>query len=248
MLSSAVFDIIIQCVQNAGTSVYRRNGGLMVIQTKNLCKYYGEGENQVKALDSVDLSVEKGELIGIIGKSGSGKSTLLNMLGALDHPTKGSIIIGNEDISKMNDEQLTKMRRSKIGFIFQNYNLIPVLNVYENIMLPIQLDGKKPNMKYIDTILDALEISHKKMSLPSSLSGGQQQRVAIARALANKPEIVLADEPTGNLDESMGAEVVDMLKSMNRNFDQTIIVVTHDQEVAAQMKRVIRVADGKVQG
>ena len=220
----------------------------MVIQTKNLCKYYGEGENQVKAIDSVDLSVEKGELIGIIGKSGSGKSTLLNMLGALDHPTKGSIIIGNEDISKMNDEQLTKMRRSKIGFIFQNYNLIPVLNVYENIMLPIQLDGKKPNMKYIDTILDALEISHKKMSLPSSLSGGQQQRVAIARALANKPEIVLADEPTGNLDESMGAEVVDMLKSMNRNFDQTIIVVTHDQEVAAQMKRVIRVADGKVQG
>ena len=139
------------------------------------------------------------------------------------------------------------MRRSKIGFIFQNYNLIPVLNVYENIVLPIQLDGKKPNNKYIDTILDALEISHKKNSLPSSMSGGQQQRVAIARALANKPEIVLADEPTGNLDEAMGAEVVDMLKFMNKEFDQTIIVVTHDQEVASQMKRVIRVVDGRVQ-
>ena len=139
------------------------------------------------------------------------------------------------------------MRRSKIGFIFQYYNLIPVLNVYENIVLPIQLDGKKPNNKYIDTILDALEISHKKNSLPSSMSGGQQQRVAIARALANKPEIVLADEPTGNLDEAMGAEVVDMLKFMNKEFDQTIIVVTHDQEVASQMKRVIRVVDGRVQ-
>jgi putative ABC transport system ATP-binding protein len=219
----------------------------MVIQTHDLCKYYGDESNLVKALDKVNLSVDKGELIGIIGKSGSGKSTLLNMLGALDHPTGGSIVIGGEDISKMNDEQLTKMRRSKIGFIFQNYNLIPVLNVYENIVLPIQLDGKKPDNKYIDSILDALEISHKKNSLPSSMSGGQQQRVAIARALANKPEIVLADEPTGNLDEAMGAEVVDMLKFMNKEFDQTIIVVTHDQEVAAQMKRVIRVVDGRVQ-
>jgi len=219
----------------------------MVIQTHDLCKYYGDESNLVKALDKVNLSVDKGELIGIIGKSGSGKSTLLNMLGALDHPTGGSIVIGGEDISKMNDEQLTKMRRSKIGFIFQNYNLIPVLNVYENIVLPIQLDGKKPNNKYIDTILDALENSHKKNSLPSSMSGGQQQRVAIARALANKPEIVLADEPTGNLDEAMGAEVVDMLKFMNKEFDQTIIVVTHDQEVASQMKRVIRVVDGRVQ-
>ena len=218
----------------------------MVIRTKDLCKFYGEGTNMVKALDNVNISVERGELIGVVGRSGSGKSTLLNMLGALDRPTSGSVEIGGQDISKMNDEQLTAMRRSKIGFIFQNYNLIPVLNVYENIVMPIQLDGKKPDTQYIRSILDALEISHKISALPASLSGGQQQRVAIARALANRPEIVLADEPTGNLDEAMGEGVVNMLRFMNREFDQTIIVVTHDQDVAGKMDRNIRVADGRV--
>ncbi len=218
----------------------------MVIRTKDLCKFYGEGTNMVKALDNVNISVERGELIGVVGRSGSGKSTLLNMLGALDRPTSGSVEIGGQDISKMNDEQLTAMRRSKIGFIFQNYNLIPVLNVYENIVMPIQLDGKKPDTQYIRSILDALEISHKISALPASLSGGQQQRVAIARALANRPEIVLADEPTGNLDEAMGEGVVNMLRFMNREFDQTIIVVTHDQDVAEKMNRNIRVADGRV--
>ena len=218
----------------------------MVIRTKDLCKFYGEGTNMVKALDNVNISVERGELIGVVGRSGSGKSTLLNMLGALDRPTSGSVEIGGRDISRMNDEQLTAMRRSKIGFIFQNYNLIPVLNVYENIVMPIQLDGKKPDTQYIRSILDALEISHKISALPASLSGGQQQRVAIARALANRPEIVLADEPTGNLDEAMGEGVVNMLRFMNREFDQTIIVVTHDQDVAEKMNRNIRVADGRV--
>lgn len=218
----------------------------MVIRTKDLCKFYGEGTTMVKALDNVNISVERGELIGVVGRSGSGKSTLLNMLGALDRPTSGSVEIGGRDISRMNDEQLTAMRRSKIGFIFQNYNLIPVLNVYENIVMPIQLDGKKPDTQYIRSILDALEISHKISALPASLSGGQQQRVAIARALANRPEIVLADEPTGNLDEAMGEGVVNMLRFMNREFDQTIIVVTHDQDVAEKMNRNIRVADGRV--
>ena len=218
----------------------------MVIRTKDLCKFYGEGTNMVKALDNVNISVERGELIGVVGRSGSGKSTLLNMLGALDRPTSGSVEIGGRDISRMNDEQLTAMRRSKIGFIFQNYNLIPVLNVYENIVMPIQLDGKKPDTQYIRSILDALEISHKISALPASLSGGQQQRVAIARALANRPEIVLADEPTGNLDEAMGEGVVNMLRFMNREFDQTIIVVTHDQDVAEKINRNIRVADVRV--
>ena len=218
----------------------------MVIRTKDLCKFYGEGTTMVKALDNVNISVERGELIGVVGRSGSGKSTLLNMLGALDRPTSGSVEIGGRDISRMNDEQLTAMRRSKIGFIFQNYNLIPVLNVYENIVMPIQLDGKKPDTQYIRSILDALEISHKISALPASLSGGQQQRVAIARALANRPEIVLADEPTGNLDEAMGEGVVNMLRFMNRECDQTIIVVTHDQDVAEKMNRNIRVADGRV--
>ena len=218
----------------------------MVIRTKDLCKFYGEGTTMVKALDNVNISVERGELIGVVGRSGSGKSTLLNMLGALDRPTSGSVEIGGRDISRMNDEQLTAMRRSKIGFIFQNYNLIPVLNVYENIVMPIQLDGKKPDTQYIRSILDALEISHKISALPASLSGGPQQRVAIARALANRPEIVLADEPTGNLDEAMGEGVVNMLRFMNREFDQTIIVVTHDQDVAEKMNRNIRVADGRV--
>lgn len=218
----------------------------MVIRTKNLCKYYGSGNNIVKALDNVDIQVEKGEFIGIVGKSGSGKSTLLNMLGCLDSPTSGEVFIGEEKISNLNDEELTKIRRSRIGFIFQNYNLMPVLNTYENVILPVQLDKKKVDKKYIDEIFDILELSGKKSSLPAALSGGQQQRAAIARALANKPEIVLADEPTGNLDAAMGAEVMAMLENMNKIYGQTIIVVTHDQEIASGMRRRITVSDGKV--
>lgn len=218
----------------------------MVIRTKNLCKYYGSGNNVVKALDNVDIHVEKGEFVGIVGKSGSGKSTLLNMLGCLDSPTSGEVFIGEEKISNLNDEELTKIRRSKIGFIFQNYNLMPVLNTYENVILPVQLDKKKVDKEYIDEIFDILELSEKKSSLPAALSGGQQQRAAIARALANKPEIVLADEPTGNLDAAMGDEVMAMLENMNKIYGQTIIVVTHDQEIASGMKRRITVSDGKV--
>lgn len=218
----------------------------MVIATKDLCKYYGDGNNRVKALDQVSVEVEKGEFIGVVGKSGSGKSTLLNMIGGLDHPTRGTIRIGDEDISEMNDEQLTKMRRSKIGFIFQNYNLMPVLNVYENIILPVQLDGKKADKEYIDFLLETLGLEEKKKSLPASLSGGQQQRTAIARALANKPEIVLADEPTGNLDAVTGGEVIGMLRHMNEVLGQTIIIVTHDRDIAKELKRIIKVVDGRV--
>lgn len=218
----------------------------MVIETKDLCKYYGDGNNRVKALDQVSVEVEKGEFIGVVGKSGSGKSTLLNMIGGLDHPTRGTIRIGDEDISEMNDEQLTKMRRSKIGFIFQNYNLMPVLNVYENIILPVQLDGKKADKEYIDFLLETLGLEEKKKSLPASLSGGQQQRTAIARALANKPEIVLADEPTGNLDAVTGGEVIGMLRQMNEVLGQTIIIVTHDRDIAKELKRIIKVVDGRV--
>lgn len=218
----------------------------MVIETKDLCKYYGDGNNRVKALDQVSVEVEKGEFIGVVGKSGSGKSTLLNMIGGLDHPTRGTIRIGDEDISEMNDEQLTKMRRSKIGFIFQNYNLMPVLNVYENIILPVQLDGKKADKEYIDFLLETLGLEEKKKSLPASLSGGQQQRTAIARALANKPEIVLADEPTGNLDAVTGGEVIGMLLHMNEVLGQTIIIVTHDRDIAKELKRIIKVVDGRV--
>ena len=218
----------------------------MVIETKDLCKYYGDGNNRVKALDQVSVEVEKGEFIGVVGKSGSGKSTLLNMIGGLDHPTRGTIRIGDEDISEMNDEQLTKMRRSKIGFIFQNYNLMPVVNVYENIILPVQLDGKKADKEYIDFLLETLGLEEKKKSLPASLSGGQQQRTAIARALANKPEIVLADEPTGNLDAVTGGEVIGMLRHMNEVLGQTIIIVTHDRDIAKELKRIIKVVDGRV--
>jgi ABC-type antimicrobial peptide transport system, ATPase component len=218
----------------------------MVIETKDLCKYYGDGNNRVKALDQVSVEVEKGEFIGVVGKSGSGKSTLLNMIGGLDHPTRGTIRIGDEDISEMNDEQLTKMRRSKIGFIFQNYNLMPVLNVYENIILPVQLDGKKADKEYIDFLLETLGLEEKKKSLPASLSGGQQQRTAIARALTSKPEIVLADEPTGNLDAVTGGEVIGMLRHMNEVLGQTIIIVTHDRDIAKELKRIIKVVDGRV--
>ncbi len=218
----------------------------MVIQTRHLFKCYGDGKNAVKALDDVSIEVNKKDFIAIMGKSGSGKSTLLNMLGGLDYPTSGDVFVGDECISALDDDKLAKIRRSKIGFIFQNYNLIPVLNVYENIILPLQLDKQIVDKEYLEDILETLGLSEKKNSFPSSLSGGQQQRVAIARALANKPKIVLADEPTGNLDSETGFHVISMLKNMNKKYGQTMIVVTHDREIADEMDRIIRVVDGRV--
>lgn len=217
----------------------------MVIRTVDLCKIYGTNKNEVKALNNVNVEIKKGELVAIIGKSGSGKTTLLNMIGGLDTPTSGKIYIGEKEISGLSDDGLTEVRRNKIGFIFQDYNLIPVLNVYENITFPVQLDGRKPDDDYIDGMLDILELSSKKTALPPSLSGGQQQRVAIARALVNRPEIVLADEPTGNLDMAMGKEVIKLLKKMNELYNQTIVIVTHDQDIAVQMDRIITIVDGR---
>lgn len=218
----------------------------MVIKTTNLCKFYGKKANEVKALNNVNIEIEKGELLAIVGKSGSGKTTLLNMLGGLDTPTSGKIYVGGKEISKLSDDELTKIRRNKIGFIFQDYNLIPVLNVYENITFPVELDGRKPDYDDIDNILEVLGLSSKKNALPPSLSGGQQQRVAIARALVNRPEIILADEPTGNLDMAMGKEVIKLLKKMNELYHQTIVIITHDQDIAAQMDRIITIEDGRV--
>ena len=217
-----------------------------ILKAVGLKKYYGVGDAQVRALDGVDLEIEQGKFTAIIGTSGSGKSTLLNMLGGLDTPTEGSIRIGNTELANLNSEQATVFRRKQIGFIFQNYNLMPVLNVYENIILPVQLDGKKADKEYIDFLLETLGLEEKKKSLPASLSGGQQQRTAIARALANKPEIVLADEPTGNLDAVTGGEVIGMLRHMNEVLGQTIIIVTHDRDIAKELKRIIKVVDGRV--
>lgn len=219
--------------------------GNRIIKTNKLCKYYGEGNNVVHALDNVNIEVKEGDFLAVIGKSGSGKSTLLNMLGGLDNPSSGEIYIGNEEISKLSDEALTKIRRNKIGFIFQNYNLVSVLNVYENIVLPVQLNNQKPDEGYIDSILDTLELIERKTEFPEKLSGGQQQRVAIARALANKPNIVLADEPTGNLDVAMSEEVISLLKLMNERYNQTIIIVTHDMDIANQAGKIIEISDGR---
>lgn len=219
---------------------------MQILTSKNLCKYYGSGENMVKALDNVSVSIDDGEFVSIIGTSGSGKSTLLNMLGGLDRPTSGDVYVKNKKLSDMNDEELTIFRRRNIGFIFQNYNLVPVLNVYENIVLPIELDGTKVDKNYIQTIIKTLGLNEKVNAMPNQLSGGQQQRVAIARALAAKPAIILADEPTGNLDSKTGMDVISLLKVTSREFQQTIVMITHNEEIAIMANRMIRIEDGKV--
>ena len=217
-----------------------------ILQVQNLKKIYGSGETAVHALDGVDLSVSKGEFVAIVGTSGSGKSTLLHMLGGLDRPTEGTVTVDGRDLSSLNDEELTIFRRRKIGFVFQNYNLVPVLNVMENIVLPIRLDGKKPDDDYIGQIIRILGLEKKLQSLPNNLSGGQQQRVAIARALAAKPAIVLADEPTGNLDSKTSQDVLSLLKVTGERFSQTIVMITHNEEIAQLADRIIRIEDGRI--
>lgn len=219
---------------------------MSVLEIKDLKKYYGKDESLVKALDEINLTVKKGEFIAIVGSSGSGKSTLLNMIGGLDTPSEGTVIVDGKEISKMEDEDQTIFRRRQIGFIFQNYNLVPMLNVYENIILPIELDGDEINKKFIDNIIDLLHLESKTKSYPNMLSGGQQQRVAIARALASKPSIILADEPTGNLDSKTGQEVLGLLKVTAEKFNQTIVMITHNLEIAQLADRIIRIEDGKI--
>ena len=219
---------------------------MKILQASNLTKIYGSGENEVHALDGVNFSVEKGEFVAIVGTSGSGKSTLLHMLGGLDRPTGGSVEVDGKEIFSLKDEELTIFRRRKIGFVFQNYNLVPVLNVYENIVLPVQLDGKTPDASYIDSIIETLGLERKLENLPNNLSGGQQQRVAIARALASKPAIILADEPTGNLDFKTSQDVLGLLKVTSQKYGQTIVMITHNEEIAQLADRIIRIEDGKI--
>ena len=219
---------------------------MTILETKDLRKVYGSGDTEVRALDGVDLTVEKGEFVAVVGTSGSGKSTLLHMLGGLDRPTSGTVTVDGRELSAMRDEELTIFRRWKIGFVFQNYNLVPVLNVYENIVLPIQLDGKAPDKAYVDQIIETLGLGNKLQNLPNNLSGGQQQRVAIARALAAKPAIILADEPTGNLDSATSLDVMGLLKVTAQKFSQTIVMITHNEELAQMADRIIRIEDGRI--
>lgn len=219
---------------------------MTVLKTSELKKYYGSEPNLVRALDGVNLTVKHGEFVAIVGTSGSGKSTLLHMLGGLDNPTSGSVIVEGKELIRMNGEQLTVFRRRNIGFIFQNYNLVPILNVYENIVLPIELDGNKVDKAFVDKIVKMLKLEEKLNNLPNNLSGGQQQRVAIARALATKPAIILADEPTGNLDSRTSQDVLGLLKVTSREFRQTIVMITHNDEIAQLADRIIRIEDGKI--
>lgn len=217
-----------------------------ILKADNLVKIYGQGENEVKALNNVSLEIEEGEFVSIVGSSGSGKSTLLNMLGGLDRLTSGDIYINNKKLGDMKDEELTIFRRRNIGFVFQNYNLVPILNVYENIVLPIELDGMKIDEEYIDSIINTLGLNQKLTNIPNNLSGGQQQRVAIARAIATKPAIILADEPTGNLDSKTSMDVIGLLKMTSQKFNQTIVMITHNEEIAQLADRIIRIEDGKI--
>lgn len=217
-----------------------------VIKTTELKKYYSKGSNTVKALDGVSLSVEQGQFIAIVGTSGSGKSTLLNMIGGLDSPTSGSIEINGKEIQQMKPEELTIFRRRNVGFIFQNYNLVPVLNVYDNISLPTRLDGNKPDKKFIHELLKLMNMESYIESMPTELSGGQQQRVAIARALASKPAIILADEPTGNLDSKSSSDVLGLLKMTSEKYHQTLVMITHNEQIAQMADRIIRIEDGRI--
>ena len=219
---------------------------MSILKTINLVKMYGQEPNIVKALDNVSIEINEGEFVAIIGTSGSGKSTLLNMLGGLDKPSSGETIICNKTISRLNDEEMTIFRRRNIGFVFQNYNLVSVLNVYENIVLPIELDGSKIDTNYVDSIINTLGLNDKLTNMPNNLSGGQQQRVAIARALATKPAIILADEPTGNLDSKTSMDVIGLLKVTSKKFNQTMVMITHNEEIAQLADRIIRIEDGKV--
>lgn len=217
-----------------------------ILKTKNLCKYYGNVENEVKALQDVNIEIERGEFVAVVGKSGSGKSTLLHMLGGLDHPTDGKVYIGKKNIFSYKEDELAVFRRRKIGFIFQSFNLISSLNVWENIIFPISLDGKKIDEAFLKDIIQTLGLEKKLHNLPNTLSGGQQQRVAIARAIASKPEILLADEPTGNLDSKTSAEVMGMLKMSVEKYGQTLVMITHDEDIAQIADRILVIEDGKV--
>ena len=219
---------------------------MTVLETQELKKYYGSGDTLVKALDGVDLRVENGEFVAIVGTSGSGKSTLLHILGGLDRPTGGSVRVEGKDIFSLKDEELTIFRRRKIGFVFQAYNLVPVLSAYENIILPIQLDGGQVDKDYVGRVIEALGLEQRLNSLPSQLSGGQQQRVAIARALAAKPAIILADEPTGNLDSKTGQDVLSLMKITSQKFAQTMVMITHNEEIAQTADRIVRIEDGRI--
>ena len=217
-----------------------------ILETKELCKYYGEGENLVKAVDKMNISIGQGEFVTIVGKSGSGKSTLLHMLGALDRPTGGQVILAGRNIAGFSEDDLAKIRRRKIGFIFQAFNLVPSLNVWENIVLPLGLDGRRVDVGFVEDILNTLGLGSKKKNLPNTLSGGQQQRTAIARAIAAKPSIILADEPTGNLDSKTGDEVMALLKHSAKKYGQTLVVITHNEDIAQMADRTIVIEDGKV--
>ncbi len=219
---------------------------MSILTTTDLKKYYGEEPNIVKALDGISLDIKEGEFLAIVGTSGSGKSTLLNMLGGLDTPTSGKVIVEGSDISQSDDDQLTVFRRRRIGFVFQNYNLVPILNVYENIVLPTQLDGQNVDEKYMAEIINLLGLESKLKSMPNTLSGGQQQRVAIARAFASKPAIILADEPTGNLDSKTSQDVLGLIKTTSERLNQTVVMITHNEEIAQMADRIIRIEDGVV--
>ena len=219
---------------------------MSVLQTVDLKKYYGEEPNITRALDGVNFSVDDGEFVAVVGTSGSGKSTLLHMMGGLDTPTSGSVFVRDKDLSKMNDEQLTIFRRRNIGFIFQNYNLVPILNVYENIVLPVELDGETADQRFMDNVVNMLGLDDKLKNMPNHLSGGQQQRVAIARALITKPAIILADEPTGNLDSKTSADVLGLIKRTSTEFHQTVVMITHNNDIARLADRIVRIEDGKI--
>ena len=219
---------------------------MTILQTQALKKYYGSGDTQVKALDGVDLSIEQGEFVAIVGTSGSGKSTLLHMLGGLDRPTSGTVTVDGKDIFALKDEALTIFRRRKIGFVFQSYNLVPVLSVWENIVLPVELDGSKVDQAYVEEVIATLGLDKKLQNLPNQLSGGQQQRVAIARALVTKPAILLADEPTGNLDSRTSQDVLSLMKVTGQKFAQTMVMITHNEEIAQMADRIVRIEDGRI--